>query len=53
MHAPGHEMFPNQKQKLVELARASGLVIRPVTTINDRGDHPMFEIDQLAPATGS
>ncbi|MFL6447488.1 MAG: hypothetical protein ACJ746_07335 [Bryobacteraceae bacterium] len=49
LHTPNHEMFPNQRGKLAQLAKASGLAVVPVATIPDRAGHRMFEIDELSP----
>ena len=48
LHTRNHEMFPGQRAKLAELAKANGVTLEPVKTIADRAGHPMFEIDTLA-----
>ncbi len=48
LHTANHEMFPQQREKLAALAKASGLAVVPMATVSDRGGHPMFEIDELA-----
>lgn len=53
LHTPNHEMFPDQRGKLAELAKASGLAVMPVTTIADNAGHLMFEIDTLVRSPGT
>jgi len=53
LHTANHEIFPGQRGKLTQLAKANGLAVVPVTTVADSAGYRMFEIDTLAPSPGT